>query len=65
MSLPINGRITIIDDQFDQALPIINVLSKNKQAYTYYSGDLQFLPNQDEVPNDIRLLFLDINLIDK
>jgi hypothetical protein len=64
MCLPLNGRIAIIDDQFDQALPIINVLSKNKQACTYYSGDLQFLPNQDEVPNDIRLLFLDINLID-
>ena len=64
MSLPINGRIAIIDDQFDQALPIINVLSKNKQACTYYSGEVKYLPNQNETPNDIRLLFLDINLID-
>jgi hypothetical protein len=64
MSLPKNGRIAIIDDQFDQALPIINVLSKNKQAFTYYSGDIKYLPNQTDISNDIRLLFLDINLID-
>jgi len=64
MSIPLNGRIAIIDDQFEQALPLIKILSQNQNPHTYFSGDLKFLPKDGENLNDIRVLFLDINLID-
>jgi hypothetical protein len=64
MNLPLNGRIAIIDDQLDQALPLINILSKHQRPHTYFSGDYRFLPDVNNALNDIRVLFLDINLID-
>lgn len=64
MSIPINGRIAIIDDQINQAQPLINILSKNQKPHTYFSGDSKYLPIDGENYNDIRVLFLDINLID-
>ena len=64
MTLPINGRIAIIDDKIEQAIPLINALSKKRCSFSYYSGELKYLPTEDSAPNDIRLLFLDINLID-
>lgn len=60
--LPINGRIAIVDDKIEQALPLMQVLSKNNIPYTYYDGS-----NSDNLPekpeNDIRILFLDLNLL--
>ncbi|ULC58208.1 hypothetical protein MBM09_09785 [Flaviramulus sp. BrNp1-15] len=64
MSIPINGRIAIIDDKINQAQPLINILSKNQKPHTYFSGDPKYLPVDGENYNDIRVLFLDINLID-
>jgi len=64
MLLPINGRIAIIDDQIAHATPLIKVLSKNQLPHTYFSGELEFLPEKKDDNNDIRVLFLDINLID-
>jgi|SRR5690554_5870961 len=65
MNIPINGRIAIIDDVYDQAEPLIRILSKNQIPYTFYKGvDSRYLPEENERVNDIRLLFLDINLID-
>ena len=64
MSFPKNGRIAIIDDNINQARPLIEVLSSKQYPFTYYSGELKFLPSKDEFCNDIRVLFLDINLID-
>lgn len=64
MNLPINGRIAIIDDQFKQAEPLIQVLSQKQLPHTYFSGEVKFLPNEGDNLNDIRVLFLDINLID-
>lgn len=64
MNIPKNGRIAIIDDQINQAMPIINVLSKRQLPLTYFSGDIAFLPEIGKNFNDIRVLFLDINLID-
>lgn len=61
--IPLNGRIAIVDDQMDQAMPLIRIFSKNNIPYTYYPGnDLEFLPEEPE--NDIRLMFLDLNLLD-
>lgn len=60
--IPLNGRIAIVDDKVEQALPLMRVLSKNNIPYIYYQGnDMNFLPKQPE--NDIRILFLDLNLI--
>ena len=64
MNLPVNGRIAIIDDQFKHAEPIIKVLSMKQLPHTYFSGEMLFLPEEDNNLNDIRVLFLDINLID-
>lgn len=62
-TLPINGRIAIVDDQINQAQPLIEELSKRKIPFVYYDGKPKHLPiNNDN--NDIRILFLDINLID-
>lgn len=60
--IPLNGRIAIVDDVIEQALPLMRVLSKNNIPYVFYKGDdINFLPEQPE--NDIRILFLDLNLL--
>ncbi|MGL4588080.1 MAG: hypothetical protein ACRCVQ_13755 [Acinetobacter ursingii] len=64
MSLPETGRVIIIDDEIDQALPLINYLSKYRYPFKYFNGDLENLPEQDNGFDDIRLLFLDLNLVD-
>jgi hypothetical protein len=64
MNLPLNGRIAIVDDQPSQIEPLMKVLSKRQLPFTYFSGDYNFLPVVGENKNDIRVLFLDINLID-
>lgn len=64
MNIPVNGRIAIIDDKIKQAEPIIKILSKRQMPLTYFSGELAFLPEIGDNLNDIRVLFLDINLID-
>lgn len=64
MNLPINGRVAIIDDQLDHAVPLMNIFSKRQIPFTYFSGELIYLPAEGGGQNDIRILFLDINLID-
>jgi hypothetical protein len=64
MNLPLNGRIAIIDDQINHAEPLMKVLSKRQLPFSYFSGEVKYLPNDGENLNDIRVLFLDINLID-
>lgn len=64
MNIPLNGRIAIIDDKIEQAEPLMQVLSKNQMPYVFYKGnDLNYLPEKDNRYNDIRILFLDINLL--
>ncbi|MCU4368284.1 hypothetical protein [Acinetobacter courvalinii] len=58
--LPINGRIVLVDDKIEQALPLMNYFSKNKIPFTYFDGNFENLPQTGF--DDIRLLFLDINL---
>jgi hypothetical protein len=58
--LPQNGRIVIVDDQIVQALPLMNYFSKNKVPFTYFDGSAENLPKQGF--DDIRILFLDVNL---
>jgi hypothetical protein len=61
--LPINGRVAIVDDKFEQVKYLINDLSKHQIPYRYYDGSLDSLPEQGEGNNDFRILFMDINLI--
>lgn len=64
MYLPLNGRIAIVDDNIEEALPLMKVFSKNQMPYVFYKGnDLDYLPEENTRYNDIRLLFLDINLL--
>lgn len=61
--IPLNGRIAIVDDRIEQALPLMRVFAKNNIPYVFYKGtDPEFLPEKPE--NDIRILFLDLNLLD-
>lgn len=64
MSLPINGRVAIIDDQLRHAEPLMKIFSQRQIPFTYFSGEYNYLPILGENSNDIRVLFLDINLID-
>jgi len=60
--LPLNGRVVIIDDNKDEAIPLMNVLSKHHIPFTYFDGNEDTLP---EKPIDnIRIIFLDIVLVD-
>ena len=60
--IPLNGRIAIVDDQIEQALPLMRVFAKNNIPYVYYKGDdADYFPEQPE--NDIRILLLDLNLL--
>lgn len=64
MNIPLNGRIAIVDDKIEQAQPLMNVLAQKQCPYSYYSGELKYLPEEGNNSNDVRILFLDINLID-
>jgi hypothetical protein len=64
IGLPITGRVAIIDDQIDQAKPLMQELSKRCIPFTYYDGLPEHLPEESICSNEIRVLFLDINLID-
>jgi len=59
--LPVDGSILVVDDNPDEALPLIRLLSSRGIACTYYSGI-----DDDELPNTpsqkIRLAFFDIQL---
>jgi hypothetical protein len=63
VGLPITGRVAIVDDQIDQAKPLMQELSKRRIPFTYYDGLSEHLP-EEAICNNIRVVFLDINLID-
>lgn len=55
MELPKNGGIVIIDDQMEEALPLMNALSSKGVAYSYYDGQPRNYPK--EPLTNIRLVF--------
>lgn len=60
--IPINGRVAIVDDKIEQALPLMRVFAKNNIPYVFYEGNnYNYFPETPE--NDIRILFLDLNLL--
>ena len=62
--LPINGRVAIVDNSLEQAQPLMQELSKRRIPFEYYDGKYENFPDEDTDYNDIRVLFLDLNLID-
>lgn len=62
MKLPKNGKVIVIDNEPNEAAPLLQVLSKNRIPHVYFTGETDFLPREGEVFEDVRVLFLDINL---
>lgn len=60
MILPQNGRIIIIDNQINEAAPLMQALAKNGLSHTFFSGQLTEMPSKPI--SDIRVLFLDMIL---
>ncbi|OGU55943.1 MAG: hypothetical protein A2X64_08945 [Ignavibacteria bacterium GWF2_33_9] len=60
MILPDSGKIIIIDDNVEQALPLIQLLSKKKIPVIYYNNDKDFYPS--DCIDNIRIIFLDLQL---
>lgn len=58
MLFPHCGKVLVIDDQVDEAMPLLNLLGKKGVSAMYYSGKRDDLP---ETPFDeIRLVFCDL-----
>lgn len=58
MLFPRCGKVLVIDDQIEEAMPLLNLLGKKGVPAMYYSGSLSELP---ESPfNEIRLVFCDL-----
>src|SRR5690606_37089561 len=63
MYLPINGRVAIIDNNIKEVLPLFRTFSQNRIPYIFIDGsDMDWLPDEQHDLNDIRLVFLDLNL---
>jgi hypothetical protein len=64
MVLPQNGRIVIVDDNINEAAPLMKILSKLRVPFNYYSGvkASEFPDNPNE--NKLRILFLDLNIFE-
>lgn len=56
--LPNGGKVVIVDDCFQEILPLINILNRNTIPVSYYTGKTSELPI---VPlQGVRLFFLDL-----
>lgn len=57
---PLNGRVVIIDDSNEEAMPLMNVLSRHCIPFTYFDGNKDNLP--EKPVDNVRIIFLDIQL---
>lgn len=64
MLLPLNGKVMVLDNEPKEAAPLLKILSKNKIPHVYFSGDVSLLPAIGDPFDDVRLVFLDVNLTD-
>ena len=60
MKLPESGKIVVIDDKINEGIPLVKALIKNGHLTTYFTGQLEDLP--DSPLSGIRIVFLDIIL---
>lgn len=64
MFLPINGRIAIVDNVIEEVEPLFKIFSKNRIPYIFIQGDdMMCLPEENDESNDLRIIFLDLNLL--
>lgn len=57
-NLPNGGKVVIVDDNFQEILPLINILNKNIIPVSYYTGKTSDLPITSL--QGVRLFFLDL-----
>tara|TARA_R110000796_G_scaffold77584_2_gene173214 strand:+ start:81491 stop:82900 length:1410 start_codon:yes stop_codon:yes gene_type:complete len=55
-----NGNVYVIDDQWHEAKPLLQTLYKCQLPHVYMDGSASNLPKS---PKQVRLLFLDLNLV--
>lgn len=60
MSLPENGRVVIVDDRDEEAMPLIQILSIHGVPVTYFKGEYDKLPEHQL--DSVRIIFLDLRL---
>ena len=60
MQLSNSGRVVLIDDEYDEAQPLMEALAKHSIPYLYFDGDVSRLPSEPLA--GIRFVFLDIVL---
>lgn len=64
MNIPVNGRIAIVDDKFKEVKPLINLLSKKRIPFNYYTGlKAEELPENAD-SNPVTIIFLDLNIVE-
>ncbi|PWW38567.1 hypothetical protein DFO83_104267 [Idiomarina loihiensis] len=59
--IPKDGSVLILDDKYDEAKPIIDLMAKQGVPCSYYNGMLDSLPNSPL--NRVRLVFCDIEFV--
>lgn len=60
MGFPTNGRVVVVDNEIEEAVPLIEALSRCGIACRYFSGRSSGLPKKPL--NGVRLIFLDMML---
>lgn len=61
--LPKDGSIVIIDDQYIEAKPLLDVLSRNGYPSIYFNGSVLSLPPEGVFLERVRIVFADIQLL--
>lgn len=64
MNIPLNGRIAIVDDKYKEVKPLMDIFSKKRIPFNYYTGLKKVDLPSDSEENPITLLFLDLNIIE-
>lgn len=58
MQLPNGGKVVIVDDNINEVIPLINILSSQNIPILYYDGNINRLP--DKPLSGVRVVFLDL-----
>lgn len=57
-TMPKDGKVVIVDNNYNEVLPLVRILNKDNIPVLYYSGDVAELPSNPL--QGIRLIFLDL-----
>lgn len=63
MWYPQNPKVLIVDDEINEVLPLLNILSRNGVPYAYFDGGIDSIPEKPFT--GVRLVILDIDLKDR